>query len=358
MAPSRKRKSTTRPLTDLDTNKANPIFPPSFVAEFAAKGIISTNENSIVASRDSSGKATSQDAATPPSEPSPPTTKKPTTRRSTKRKSDAVEEPDEDLPEISDDDPRLDVIDQTCGQIRNKIRRFIDSGAMKVGEFQKALVVLPGSYQRFMNQIGPDAGASSTTYVRAHRFFKKRELQGLRAVPPKKRGKKGPGGEDSANPIPDVSDIHLEGEDKVQVPVYDTCDDVRGKVRTFLRQHPKITQAGFLREICKTYPSPRGISATQFSTYMSKKRNPVAGNTCALFYAGYVFFEKLRIKEGKPKTEKRLEMEEIYKPGHPHGSEDGRPGINTTRRLDGPIWLKDTERAWTDKYGVLQIEQR
>ena len=31
-----------------------------------------------------------------------------------------------------------------------------------------------------------------------------------------------------------------------------------------------------------------------------------------MFYGAYVFFEKLRIAEKKPKSKKRLEMEEIY----------------------------------------------
>lgn len=34
-----------------------------------------------------------------------------------------------------------------------------------------------------------------------------------------------------------------------------------------------------------------------------------------IFYAGYVFFEKKRIAEGKPKSKKRHEMEEIWPGG-------------------------------------------
>lgn len=34
----------------------------------------------------------------------------------------------------------------------------------------------------------------------------------------------------------DVSDIRLDGEERENVPVYDTCDEVRRKIRAFLRQ--------------------------------------------------------------------------------------------------------------------------
>jgi hypothetical protein len=41
-----------------------------------------------------------------------------------------------------------------------------------------------------------------------------------------------------------------------------------------------------------------------------------------VFYAAYVFFEKVRLAEGKPKSKHRVEMEEIW---------GGKGGFNTTR---------------------------
>lgn len=35
----------------------------------------------------------------------------------------------------------------------------------------------------------------------------------------------------------------------------------------------------------------------------------MAGNTSEVFYTAYMYFEKLRLKEGKEKSEKTIEME-------------------------------------------------
>ena len=35
----------------------------------------------------------------------------------------------------------------------------------------------------------------------------------------------------------DVSNIHLDGEEHDDVPVYDTCDEVRKKIKAFLCQN-------------------------------------------------------------------------------------------------------------------------
>jgi hypothetical protein len=54
------------------------------------------------------------------------------------------------------------------------------------------------------------------------------------------------------------------------------------------------------------------------------------GNTSGMFYGAYVYFEKLRIKEGKPKSKKRREMEEIH-------AKDG--GLDTKRMQDRLLTL-------------------
>ncbi|KAI0835032.1 hypothetical protein F5Y06DRAFT_277217 [Hypoxylon sp. FL0890] len=249
---------------------------------------------------------------------------------SRKRKSDAVEEP-QNVPEIDDDDPRLYRLDETCNQIRRKIKNFIEGSNMKVGEFQKAIGVSSASYRRFMNQSGTHTGSESDTYGKAFAFFKKRELQGLKAAPPKKPKKS------EENKALDVGDIKLEGEDTQEVRVYDTCNEVRKKIRAFLRK-PDVSQASFCRAIIKCFPEERKIQSRQLNAFLDKK-GPMAGNTSSVFYGAYVFFEKLRIKEGKPKSEMRLEMEKI----HPRG-------VNTT---DPETWFTcfGNERPVHDKYG-------
>ncbi|ETS78149.1 hypothetical protein PFICI_10211 [Pestalotiopsis fici W106-1] len=264
---------------------------------------------------------------------------------SRKRKSDAVTEP-EPVPEIDDDDPRLDYPDESAQKVRAKVRRFIDSGAMKVGEFQKAIDVGSVQYYRYMNQNGTDAGSGSDMYYNAWKFFKKRELQGVKNTAPKK-AKTTATAKASGKTVPDsldVGGVTLDGEDKGPVPVYDTCDEVRKKIRAQLRKDD-VTQAAFLREIGKSFNPERKIQSKQLNDFLAKK-GPLDGNTSAVFYGSYVFFEKLRVKQNKPKSATRLEMEKIY------GKEGG---VNITEPQNRGLWLLASESAYTDKYGQTHI---
>ncbi|EGY16081.1 hypothetical protein VD0002_g3351 [Verticillium dahliae] len=249
-----------------------------------------------------------------------------------KRKSDAIEDC-QALPQIDDDDPRLDLCEDSANQIRRKIRNFIEGGYMKVGEFQTAIGCSPASYQRFMKQVGPHVGYGSDVFHAANRFFRKRELQGLKAAP----GKKVRRGVESKDL--DVSGITLEGESEQAVKVYDTCDDVRRKINAFLRK-PDVTQAAFCREIAKSFPGDRKVQSKQLNDFLGKK-GATAGNTSCVYYGSYVFFEKHRLKEGKPKTQMREEMEKIH-PG----------GMNTTEVMNY-VTCFGNERPYTDKYGRL-----
>ncbi|KAI1801348.1 hypothetical protein F4811DRAFT_534928 [Daldinia bambusicola] len=255
------------------------------------------------------------------------------TTASRKRKSGAVEE-HEDLPEVDDDDPRLYEINDTCEEIRRKIKDFIQGGNMKVGEFQEAIGVSSTAYQRFMNQSGTYKGQESDTYLKASAFFRKRELQGLKAAPPKRPRK-------SDGKILDVGDIKLDGENTQSVKVHDTCDEIRKKIRAVLRK-PDVTQSAFCRAIGESFPGHKQISPRQLKAFLDKKGS-MSGNTSPVFYGAYVFFEKLRIKEVKPKSEMRLEMEKI----HPRG-------LNTTQQ-ENRFLCKDNVRPTHDKYGRIRF---
>ncbi|KAH0390073.1 hypothetical protein KCU89_g15999, partial [Aureobasidium melanogenum] len=79
---------------------------------------------------------------------------------------------------------------------------------------------------------------------------------------------------------------------------------------------PGVTQAQFGRDLLAQFHTdkgPKGISASQMQSFRGKK-GPDAGNTSSVFYSAYVFFEKMRIKQGKPKSQKRKEMEEVWGP--------------------------------------------
>ena len=114
--------------------------------------------------------------------------------------------------------------------------------------------------------------------------------------------------------VEDVSDIHLDGEETDTVPVYDTCDEIRKKLTVYLRREG-VTQAALLRAL---HAELRGkkmtsrLQSSQLARFLQMK-GANTGNTSALFYASYVYFEKLREKQGKPKSKHREEMERIWR---------------------------------------------
>jgi hypothetical protein len=223
------------------------------------------------------------------------------------------------------DEEILYTITENCDQIRRKIQSFINSGEMKVTEFQRQLECNSNSYSRFMGQNGPSKGVNSDVYGAAFRFFRRRELQGIK-IPVKKVKK-----EDEAK-LSDMSAIKLDGEDTLSVEVYDSCNEIRKKIRAHLTQ-PSVTQAGFLREIAKTYPDGRKIQSKVLNDFLGK-RGIFAGNTSAVYYSSYVFFEKIRIRDGKAKSKHRTEMETAYQ-------DEG--GIDVKHRDSGKYYFSTRE---------------
>ncbi|TQN64928.1 hypothetical protein CSHISOI_10493 [Colletotrichum shisoi] len=118
------------------------------------------------------------------------------------------------------------------------------------------------------------------------------------------------------DPLPDLSGIHLDGDEDMSVSIYDTCDTARTKIRAILKKDG-VTKAAFLRALVRAaYPSgsTHKIAYNSLSDFM-KKKGPTSGNTSSVFYAAYVFFEKLRIVTKKPKGKTRLEMELLWPDG-------------------------------------------
>jgi len=94
------------------------------------------------------------------------------------------------------------------------------------------------------------------------------------------------------------------------VPIFNVCDEVRRKIAAYLRE-ADITQAGFLREIANMCSEPKKIQSKQLKDFQTKK-GPLAGNTSGVYYRASVFFEKLRIRDGIPKTKFRWETEDAW----------------------------------------------
>ena len=151
----------------------------------------------------------------------------------------------------------------------------------------------------------------------------------------------------------DVSNIHLDGEEDDDVPVYDTCDEVRKKIRAFLCQDG-VSKAAFLREVAKTFGNGRKIQANMLNQFLSKK-GPNSGNLSSVFYASYVFFEKISIRDGKPKTAFREEMEDIW-----DGVSDWRyhkPGFDRKTTHNTRYFCGPSHVPVIDKYGRVTTQR-
>ncbi|KAF3923659.1 hypothetical protein ABW21_db0208106 [Orbilia brochopaga] len=156
-----------------------------------------------------------------------------------------------------------------------------------------------------------------------------------KAKPPaKKPGRAGT----KAEPLPDhIAAVHLCGEDTDSVPVYDTADTIRRKITVALSgEHSK---ASLLRAMTACTSNPTPIPATSFQGF-TKAKGKLGGCRNRCFYAAYVYFEKVRVAEGKKKTKTRVEMEEAW----------GANGLDW-RHAGQPAWVGPGEDFHIDQYG-------
>lgn len=142
--------------------------------------------------------------------------------------------------------------------------------------------------------------------------------------------------------ILDVSTIHLRGEEDKTVPVFDTCDTVRRRIRAILK-NPAVTQAAFLLAVAETLRNGRRLQGVQLDRFLALK-GPWAGNTSGIYYGAYVFFEKARIRDCRPKSDDRL----IIERQHPNGMD--------TKRVRNRVWVPQGKIAQVDKHGVIRSQ--
>lgn len=244
-------------------------------------------------------------------------------------------------------DTDLSLVTDDCDQVRRKCRSFLLAGELTIAQFSKEIgLEHPNSYTRFMNQRGKAKGRRNECYAKAFWWFKNRETQGIKM--PKKKVKRG---EEKVN---DVSEVKLEGEKEVAVEVYDSCDEIRRKVNAYLRE-PGVTQAGFLRDIAKTYEDGRKIQSKVLNDFLMKK-GASAGNRSAVFYSSYVFFEKVRIRDGRPKSRHRLDMEKLYKEDGGFDTKSGAGGKVGGRGGGNYTYCFEGEDPWEDHLGQIHYE--
>jgi hypothetical protein len=89
--------------------------------------------------------------------------------------------------------------------------------------------------------------------------------------------------------------------------VYDSCPELVKKIKAFLARDG-MTKSNFLLAL-------GGLNSNSLNTFLSGKRQDQAGNVT--YRRAYVFFEKLRILEGKPKSAARIGNEMEYPYGFP-----------------------------------------
>ncbi|OTA86163.1 hypothetical protein M434DRAFT_400012 [Hypoxylon sp. CO27-5] len=211
----------------------------------------------------------------------------------------------------------------SCQTVRNRIHKLLDAGIMTKTEFSKAIGSNVNSLNSFLKQTGANGGSGNSVYYNAWAWFRQREVAKLKMPDLKRRqtqrtedtGSSASGSTSRATKdraLPDISNIHLAGEETDSVPVFDTCDEIRKKINAHLRTSG-VTQAQFCRDLYSQLhvPKVKSIQSAQLSSFLRGK-GPRTGAKSTVFYAAYVYFEKLRIAQGKPKSKHREDMEDIW----------------------------------------------
>jgi hypothetical protein len=235
------------------------------------------------------------------------------------------------------------VIDQNCDQVRRKINRLLDSGSTTKTAFAREIGVGAKSLTGFLGTHGRDNGSGFAAYGAAWAYFKKLDIAGVKI--PVKKQKTSPAGEGSSavaatsatttakaaasSATVDISDIDLAGEGNDTVPVLDTCDEIRRKITAHFKK-TGVSQAQFCRDIYAQLKGPSSLTVKPFQGAQLARfrgmKGPISGATLPLYYAAYIYFEKVRIKEGKPKTKHRLGMEKTWGGAGMNRDHDGRQG--------------------------------
>jgi hypothetical protein len=191
-------------------------------------------------------------------------------------------------------------------QVTSLITMLHVRGIITRGKFNKDIDCSDGAVIIFPSKDGPRRGRHSDVFKKASAWFSKEQVveitvphePGRHWLPPK------------------LDHIHLKGEETGSVPVFDSCDEVRSKIEAYLNQ-----EDGPLRQLlCRAiFAQLKGTNFKQIEVIQldafRAKRGRAVGAKNVTYYAAYVYFEKLRIAEGKEKSKRRLKMEALYPNG-------------------------------------------
>lgn len=126
-------------------------------------------------------------------------------------------------------------------------------------------------------------------------------------------------------------------------PVFDTCNEVRRKINQHVKK-TSVSRAQLARDLNEVLPLGDNVDARKLGSFL-KKSGPNDGATSPVFYAAYVYFEKMRIKDGKGKSKTREEMEKVW----------GTGGMDRTVDKNQRVFCAGSERPHVDKYGKISI---
>ena len=118
--------------------------------------------------------------------------------------------------------------------------------------------------------------------------------------------------------------------------VYDSCPELVKKIKAFLNRDG-MTKSNFMLAL-------GGLNSNSLNTFLAGKRQDQAGNKT--YRKAYVFFEQLRIYEGKPKSSARIgnEIE------HPYGFPLMKPRLVVLHSLCVLVELNSTIESYSPVY--------
>ncbi|KAB8346135.1 hypothetical protein FH972_023181 [Carpinus fangiana] len=220
--------------------------------------------------------------------------------------------------------------------VRTKLRRLLDSGAVTQTKLLQDFQVSANSFRNFMGHSDQMGGMGTDTYLIAYEYFCRRDLAGLKDPNPNAKKRKSDSTDAPASKKTkksgsaldvNLADITLADEETREVACYDLPREVRRKINAHLKSG--VTQADLLRQLTALNGGKK-LQSKQLNDFRAF-RTPDGGNMSAIYYTAYIYFEKLRIKEGKPKSSHRLDVEAE----HPGGFDRSRQGPSAARFFIG-----------------------
>lgn len=219
-----------------------------------------------------------------------------------------------------------------CDDIRRYIPVYIERYGYIRESFEEKIGVSPDVFRNFIKLDGPQKGKKAAIYTNSIAVFENRRIEKNQLPSNIKKAKKQV--EDYINShlktVEDLKGWVLDGEEDNNVAVYDTCDEIRRKIKEYLTK-TGMTRARFGREIGASFIPSSAVSSSALGAFLTKI-GPCAGNTSNVFYGSYVFFEKIRIRDRQPKSEHRLVMEDVWDGSDINGPH--HPGMDLTTVID------------------------